>query len=200
MTARAAARLTALAGDLEGRRRRREIAAELADSRLDEAGRRRVLEKAYSWLRALGDRAQAFEERVQAFVDECAADSELASAPELTDPALVDWQMDIFWTVDDGEDPAALLEAHAGRVTSVHVKDRTADGRMVDVGTGVIDFGTLLPLGERLGLRHAFVEHDSPGEDPLESARRSLAHLHVVAPTSGAPLPVRNGAQWGTRT
>lgn len=99
---------------------------------------------------------------------------------ERTDPTVVDWQMDIFWTVHGGADPARYLNDAAGRVTSVHVKDRSPDGRMVDVGAGVIDFGDLLPLAERLGLLHAFVEHDQPGDDPVASVRRSYEHLSAV--------------------
>jgi sugar phosphate isomerase/epimerase len=95
---------------------------------------------------------------------------------ERTDPSLVDWQMDIYWTVDGGGDPMAYLESEAGRVTSVHVKDRTADGRMVDVGDGVIDFATILPRAEELGLRFALVEHDTP-TDPIGSIRKSYATL-----------------------
>lgn len=95
---------------------------------------------------------------------------------ERTDPDLVDWQMDIFWTVHGGVDPARYLRESGSRVTSVHVKDRTADGRMVDVGDGVIDFAALLGMAEGRGLRHAFVEHDSP-EDALVSVRRSIESL-----------------------
>jgi len=101
---------------------------------------------------------------------------------ERTDAALVDWQMDIFWTVHGGADPERYLRAHAGRVTSVHVKDRTRDGRMADVGAGVIDFARLIPAAEALGLQHAFVEHDQPGDDPVASARRSFEHLHRILP------------------
>lgn len=101
-----------------------------------------------------------------------------------TEPDLVDWQMDVFWTVHGGGDPVAMLEGRGGRVTSVHVKDRTADGRMVDVGDGVIDFATILPRAEAQGLMHAFVEHDRPG-DPVQSVRRSYAHLTSL----GAGLP-----------
>jgi sugar phosphate isomerase/epimerase len=78
--------------------------------------------------------------------------------------------------VDGGGDPLALLEAHGSRVTSLHVKDRTADGRMVDVGDGVIDFRRILERAGELGTRYAFVEHDRPA-DPIESVRRSLEHL-----------------------
>ena len=93
-----------------------------------------------------------------------------------TDPALVHWQMDIFWTVHAGEDPHAWLDRYSGRVTSVHIKDRTPDGSMVDVGDGVIDFATILSAAEAQGLRHGFVEHDNPGE-PITSVRRSFEYL-----------------------
>lgn len=94
-----------------------------------------------------------------------------------TDPELVDWQMDVFWTVHGGGDPLAMLDRRAGRVTSVHVKDRTESGGMVDVGAGVIDFATILHEAEDQGLMHAFVEHDRPG-DPMASVRRSYEHLN----------------------
>lgn len=93
-----------------------------------------------------------------------------------SDPALVDWQMDIFWTVHGGADPLVMLEERGERVTSVHVKDRTADGRMVDVGDGVIDFPSVLAAAGSQALLHAFVEHDRPG-DSIDSVRRSFGHL-----------------------
>ena len=95
---------------------------------------------------------------------------------ERTDPAVVDWQMDVYWTVHGGGDVMTYLAETAGRVTSMHVKDRTASGEMVDVGEGAIPFDTILLEAERLGLRHAFVEHDRPA-DALESVRRSYLHL-----------------------
>lgn len=100
---------------------------------------------------------------------------------ERTDPELVDWQMDIFWTVHGGADPMAELDARPGRVTSVHVKDRTAAGEMVDVGAGVIDFRTVLARAGELGLLHQYVEHDQPG-DPIESVRASYRALSAMVP------------------
>jgi sugar phosphate isomerase/epimerase len=93
-----------------------------------------------------------------------------------TDAALVDWQMDVFWTVHGGGDVMRYLAAFPGRVTSLHVKDRTTSGEMVDVGDGVIPFEPILAEAGRLGLLHAFVEHDRPA-DALDSVRRSYGHL-----------------------
>ena len=46
---------------------------------------------------------------------------------------------------------------------------------MVDVGAGTIDFPAIL-AADRATLKHAFVEHDEPG-DPLASARTSYGYL-----------------------
>ncbi len=97
-----------------------------------------------------------------------------------TDAAYVDWQMDVFWTVhgtDDPNSPFTYLDSRAGRIASLHVKDRTAAGDMVDIGDGVIDYLRFIPEAEARGrVLHAFVEHDFP-EDALASIRRSYRHL-----------------------
>lgn len=96
-----------------------------------------------------------------------------------TDPELVSFQLDLFWTVDGGADPLAYFRDHPGRFLSVHVKDRSPEGRMVDVGAGEMDFRTLLAAGESAGVRHAFVEHDRP-EDSMASIRNSIRHLNTL--------------------
>lgn len=93
-----------------------------------------------------------------------------------TSAEVVDWQMDVFWTVDGGADPLVWMDRYQDRVTSIHIKDRTASGEMVDVGDGVIDFGAVFALGRRHALSHGFVEHDSPG-DAMQSVRRSFEYL-----------------------
>jgi len=95
---------------------------------------------------------------------------------EETDPALVAMEMDLFWAVNGGQDPVAYFEQYPGRFPLFHVKDRAADGAMADVGAGAIDFARIFARAEQAGLRHAFVEHDDPG-DPLGSIRASYAHL-----------------------
>jgi sugar phosphate isomerase/epimerase len=97
---------------------------------------------------------------------------------EETDPNLVTLQMDLFWIIRGGQDPLRYFERYPGRFHSVHVKDMDAspERRMVDVGKGSIDFRKILGQHERAGIRHYFVEHDSP-ESPLDSARVSFAYL-----------------------
>jgi sugar phosphate isomerase/epimerase len=96
-----------------------------------------------------------------------------------TDPRYVTMQMDVYWLVDAGQDPRAYLTRHPGRYSSLHLKDRTADGQMADVGSGTIDWARIIPAAGAAGARHLFVEHDDPA-DPFVSARTSLSHLRAL--------------------
>ena len=53
--------------------------------------------------------------------------------------------MDIYWAVNGGADPVALLARYPGRFKMLHVKDSTGppDHKMADVGAGTIDFKTI---------------------------------------------------------
>ncbi|MCE2422208.1 MAG: TIM barrel protein [Gemmatimonadetes bacterium] len=93
-----------------------------------------------------------------------------------TDPDLVTFEMDFFWMVHGGADPLDFFARYPGRFELCHVKDRTADGQMVDVGAGTIDFAGILAERGGAGMRHYFVEHDNPA-DPMNTARGSLDHL-----------------------
>ncbi|HET7584703.1 MAG TPA: sugar phosphate isomerase/epimerase [Gemmatimonadaceae bacterium] len=97
---------------------------------------------------------------------------------ESTDPALVDFEMDIYWVVKGGGDPLDFFHRHRGRFAMVHVKDATAAParEMMDVGSGVIDFARIFAHDEEGGVRHWFVEHDAPA-NPFASIRRSYEFL-----------------------
>jgi sugar phosphate isomerase/epimerase len=95
---------------------------------------------------------------------------------ERTDPELVDMELDLFWLAKGGGDPIAYFRRHPGRFVMVHVKDMAPDGAMVEVGRGTLDFARVFAAAEQAGLRHAFVEHDSPA-DPMASARESHSAL-----------------------
>ncbi len=93
-----------------------------------------------------------------------------------TDPSLVAMEMDLYWTVYGGGDPLEYFRRYPGRFQLCHVKDMTADRKMVDVGQGSIDFARIFAHAREAGLRHFFVEHDKP-EDPTQSIRNSYTYL-----------------------
>ena len=99
---------------------------------------------------------------------------------ESTDKSLVDFEMDLYWTVKAGQDPIAYLDRYPGRFTLVHIKDATAapERTMVDVGSGTIDFRRIFAHDAEHGahIKYFFVEHDQPA-DPMASIAKSYEHL-----------------------
>ena len=95
-----------------------------------------------------------------------------------TDPALVDFQIDMYWVRKAGHDVLNVLNSAPGRFTMAHIKDMDEQGNFADVGTGVIDFESILGNEAACGLRHLFVEHDQPS-DPFKSA--AISHLAMVS-------------------
>lgn len=98
---------------------------------------------------------------------------------ESTDPTLVSFELDVFWTVAGGADPLEFFTRHPGRFPLLHIKDMDADGEMVDVGRGEIDFSLVFASVEQSGTRHSFVEHDNP-EDSLQTAENSYRYLSAL--------------------
>lgn len=94
----------------------------------------------------------------------------------LTDPKLVVFEMDLYWVRHGGGDALRCLSEHKGRFRAVHVKDMAADGSMVDVGAGVMDWKTLLRAARGAGVSHFFTEHDD-AKDELAFARASAEYL-----------------------
>lgn len=98
-----------------------------------------------------------------------------------TDPSLVAFELDLFWAMKAGQDPRSFFEKHPGRFEMVHVKDATAApaSDMTDVGSGVMDWKRIFAAHKTAGIRHYFVEHDSPA-DPVQSIRRSADYLKTL--------------------
>ena len=98
-----------------------------------------------------------------------------------TDPSLVDFEMDLYWVVFGGGDPLDFFRRYPGRFKMVHVKDSAGppDNKMVDVGSGKIDFATIFAQSDKAGIKHYFVEHDQPA-DPIATITNSARYLHAL--------------------
>lgn len=106
-----------------------------------------------------------------------------------TDPNLVTFEMDVGWVTAAGHDPLALLKAHPGRFTQMHVKDVKATTKTnfelkqdpTEVGSGMIDWKKLLPAAYAAGIRGFYYEQEPPFAHPrLESAKISYDYLAKV--------------------
>ena len=95
-----------------------------------------------------------------------------------TDPALVDFELDLYWMTKGGADAVSYFNRFGRRFPLVHVKDSRGapEHVMTEVGTGSIDFRRIFAEGDKAGIRHYFVEHDNPA-NPLESIRTSYNNL-----------------------
>lgn len=94
-----------------------------------------------------------------------------------TDPALVNFEMDVYWVTHAGQSPVAYLTQYPTRFKMLHLKDGGAPPNypMTDVGSGTIDFVPILRAAR--AMQHAFVEKDLQ-TDPMGFARNSYNFLH----------------------
>ena len=107
---------------------------------------------------------------------------------ESTDPALVQWQMDCYWVAQAGRDPVEMLRKYGKRMQSLHLKDRKpgfpastdtgpASAHFTEVGTGTLDWVTILRLAGKDHIPNMYVEQDQVERPPLESLQISYTNL-----------------------
>ena len=97
-----------------------------------------------------------------------------------TDPALVSFELDVGWVAAAGVDPHTVFAHHKGRFTQMHVKDIKADTKPnfalsmdpTEVGSGTLNWKTLLPAAYAAGVRGFYVEQEPPFARPrIEAAK-----------------------------
>lgn len=95
-----------------------------------------------------------------------------------TDPALVNFQMDLYWVTKAGADPVAYFNEYPGRFKIWHVKDMDKEGRFAPVGEGTIDFKRIYDAREKSGMEYYIVEQDQTfNHEPLEAIEISHNNL-----------------------
>jgi sugar phosphate isomerase/epimerase len=96
-----------------------------------------------------------------------------------TDHALVNFEMDIFWTTKAGVDPIHLIQSNPGRIKLWHVKDmdNTPARSFTEVGTGIIDYKKIFQYRKESGMEYFFVEQDETKIPVFESIAKSLQFI-----------------------
>jgi len=98
-----------------------------------------------------------------------------------TSPEHVNFQIDLYWATVAGADPVEFFEKYPGRFKAFHVKDRDADGNMVPVGKGEIDFKAIFQHADHAGLEYFLAEQDETGPlKPLEAIIDSQKGLKAI--------------------
>jgi sugar phosphate isomerase/epimerase len=94
-----------------------------------------------------------------------------------TDPALVDYQMDIYWVVAAGQDPEAWLKKYPNRFRLCHVKDKGGNDS-VTLGTGTINFPQVLRTASQNGMTYYIVEQEAyAGTTPLKAVEDNANYM-----------------------
>ena len=95
-----------------------------------------------------------------------------------TDPDYSTVELDWYWVVKGGHDPALLFEKYPGRFELAHVKDMNNNRNMgkTCVGNGIIDFEPIFKKAPLGGVKHFIVENES-AIDGYACARGSYHHI-----------------------
>ena len=96
-----------------------------------------------------------------------------------TDSKYVNFEIDLYWAVKAGADPAQYFKKYPGRFKAWHLKDMDDQGRFAPVGKGKIDFADLAKMKALAGLQYSFVEQDLTfdGMSPLEAV--TISHTSI---------------------
>ena len=106
----------------------------------------------------------------------------------------VSFEIDTYWAANFGAvDPAAVVKRYAKRVPLLHVKDGplVKDQPMVAVGSGKMDFPTVIGAADAKVLQWLVVELDECATDMLQAVRRSYDWLVGRGLASGRRKPGR---------
>ena len=92
---------------------------------------------------------------------------------EHTDPALVFFEMDVYWAMMGKAAPVEYFNKYPGRFELLHIKDKAEVGQ-----SGMVGFDAIFRNAETAGLKHYIVEMEASGVgDILETCRISADYL-----------------------
>lgn len=103
-----------------------------------------------------------------------------------TDPELVDFEMDFYYTVTEGKDPEYYIKKYKPRFRLCHMRDVLKERLPVgseqesacDLGKGIIDYSHLLATCRDNGMLYFFVEQSRFfHETPLQSAQVNADYI-----------------------
>lgn len=108
---------------------------------------------------------------------------------QYTNPGYVNFEMDVFWVKQPGQDPVALLQKYPDRFLMLHLKDRkpgtenTQDGQAdeesnVVLGQGDVNIAAVMEAAKKTGIKYYFIEDESSRS--VQQIPESLDYLHQL--------------------
>lgn len=107
-----------------------------------------------------------------------------------TNPALVNFELDIFWAFDAGADPVKLMQKYPKRFPLMHLKDMKKGVKTpnftghenvesdVALGTGQIDLPAILKEAAKIGVKHYYIEDES--SKSVQQIPESVGYLRKI--------------------
>ena len=89
-----------------------------------------------------------------------------------TDPALVFFQMDVYWVVRGQNSPVDYFNKYPGRFTMLHIKDHREIGQ-----SGMVGYDAIFRNADKAGVRDVVAEIEQYSVLVLESVKQSLDYL-----------------------
>ena len=107
-----------------------------------------------------------------------------------TDARYFNFEMDVFWIKQPGQDPVALLKKYPTRFKMLHLKDRkfgtvgnqlgkAEDSSNVILGQGDVGIAEIMKEAKKIGIKHYFIEDESALS--VEQIPQSLKYLKSIA-------------------
>jgi sugar phosphate isomerase/epimerase len=104
-----------------------------------------------------------------------------------TDPALVFFEMDMYWASRAGHDPIQLIKDNPGRFKMWHIKDMsqkmpptyTVEGAQyfAEVGSGIINYKEIFKYKKQSGMEYFFVEQDETSRPVYDAIANSIQYV-----------------------
>jgi len=107
-----------------------------------------------------------------------------------TDKDLVDFEMDFYYTVTEGQDPEEYLKKYKDRFRLCHMRDvmkerlpaGSQDESACDLGQGIINYPKLINTALENGTKYFFVEQSRYFEEtPMQSAKNNADYLKSLS-------------------
>jgi sugar phosphate isomerase/epimerase len=105
-----------------------------------------------------------------------------------TDSDLVKLELDLYWLVQGGQDPAAMMKKYKNRLVMIHLKDRVANSpvnysphdeqHIVELGKGSIDWKPLISQARAQGVKLALLDQDETTLPVFESMKMNFDYLN----------------------
>ena len=98
-----------------------------------------------------------------------------------TDPSLVDFELDLYWSSFMNENAVEWFKKYPGRFTQWHVKDATVNAKgqkeSTQVGDGTIDFTSIYAQRKLSGLKYGFVEQEAYTMPEEQCIKKSIEYM-----------------------